>query len=91
MTKEELVIGNRYKIRRPSIADGNVNSYQWSDATLVDIFTHIAVFSVGEYCVTYKFCQLRDEVKEAYRRKELHHEYSEHIFERLRDFERTWG
>lgn len=37
MTKEELVIGNRYKIRRPSIADGNVNSYQWSDATLVDI------------------------------------------------------
>lgn len=23
------------------------------------------VFSVGEYCVTYKFCQLRDEVKEA--------------------------
>lgn len=65
MTKEELVIGNRYKIRRPSIADGNVNSYQWSDATLVDISTHIAVFSVGEYCVTYKFCQLRDEVKEA--------------------------
>ena len=65
MTKEELVIGNRYKIRRPSIADGNVNSYRWSDATLVDIFTHIAVFSVGEYCVTYKFCQLRDEVKEA--------------------------
>ena len=64
MTKEELVIGNRYKIRRPSIADGNVNSYQWSDATLVDISTHIAVFSVGEYCVTYKFCQLRDEVKE---------------------------
>lgn len=63
--KEELVIGNRYKIRRPSIADGNVNSYQWSDATLVDISTHIAVFSVGEYCVTYKFCQLRDEVKEA--------------------------
>ena len=54
MTKEELVIGNRYKIRRPSIADGNVNSYQWSDATLVDISTHIAVFSVGEYCVTYK-------------------------------------
>ena len=49
MTKEELVIGNRYKIRRPSIADGNVNSYQWSDATLVDISTHIAVFSVGEY------------------------------------------
>lgn len=46
MTKEELVIGNRYKIRRSSIADGNVNSYQWSDATLVDIFTHIAVFSV---------------------------------------------
>lgn len=65
MTKEELVIGNRYKIRRPSIADGNVNSYQWSDATLVDISTYIAVFSVGEYCVTYKFCQLRDEVKEA--------------------------
>lgn len=70
MTKEELMIGNRYKIRRykirrPSIADGNVNSYQWSDATLVDISTHIAVFSVGEYCVTYKFCQLRDEVKEA--------------------------
>lgn len=65
MTKEELVIVNRYKIRRPSIADGNVNSYQWSDATLVDISTHIAVFSVGEYCVTYKFCQLRDEVKEA--------------------------
>lgn len=53
------------EIRRPSIADGNVNSYQWSDATLVDISTHIAVFSVGEYCVTYKFCQLRDEVKEA--------------------------
>lgn len=52
-------------LRRPSIADGNVNSYQWSDATLVDISTHIAVFSVGEYCVTYKFCQLRDEVKEA--------------------------
>lgn len=50
MTKEELVIGNRYKIRRPSIADGNVNSYQWSNATLVDISTHIAVFSVGEYC-----------------------------------------
>lgn len=47
------------------LADGNVNSYQWSDATLVDISTHIAVFSVGEYCVTYKFCQLRDEVKEA--------------------------
>lgn len=47
MTKEELVIGNRYKIRRPSIADGNVNSYQWSDATLVDISTHIAVIQCG--------------------------------------------
>lgn len=43
MTKEELVIGNRYKIRRPSIADGNVNLYQWSDATLVDISTHSGI------------------------------------------------
>lgn len=59
MTKEELVIGNRYKIRRPSIADGNVNSYQWSNATLVDISTHIAVFSVGEYCVTYKILPVK--------------------------------
>lgn len=47
MTKEELVIGNRYKIRRPSIADGNVNSYQWSDATLVDSL-HILRYSVWE-------------------------------------------
>ncbi len=65
MTKEELVIGQKYKIRRPSIADGNANSYQWSDATLVSISTRVVVFSVGAYCVTYKFCQLRDEVKEA--------------------------
>ena len=65
MTKEELVIGKKYKIRRPSIADGNINSYQWSDATLVSISTRLAVFSVGAYCVTYKFSQLRDEVKEA--------------------------
>lgn len=65
MTKEELVIGQKYKIRRPSIADGNANSYQWSDATLVSISTHVVVFSVGAYCVTYKFCQLRDEVKKA--------------------------
>lgn len=65
MTKEELVIGQKYKSRRPSIADGNANSYQWSDATLVSISTHVVVFSVGAYCVTYKFCQLRDEVKEA--------------------------
>lgn len=56
MTKEELVIGQKYKIRRPSIADGNANSYQWSDATLVSISTHVVVFSVGAYCVTYKFC-----------------------------------
>lgn len=42
MTKEELVIGQKYKIRRPSIADGNANSYQWSDATLVSISTRLA-------------------------------------------------
>lgn len=65
MTKEELVIGKKYKIRRPSIEDGNANSYQWSDAMLVSISTHVVVFSVGAYYVTYKFSQLRDEVKEA--------------------------
>lgn len=47
MTKEELVIGNRYKIRRPSIADGNVNSYQWSDATQCGrVLRHLQILPV---------------------------------------------
>ena len=47
MTKEELVIGNRYKIRRPSIADGNVIRISGA-MQLWLISLHILRYSVWE-------------------------------------------
>ena len=64
MKKEDLVTGKEYRIRKQVQSEGMTKKYIWVPAVLEELSNHFAVFNTGKYRITFKYCQLRDEVRE---------------------------